>query len=38
MKDGNKEKAKEIFTLLTKTLMPSNEYFIKAKIALDELN
>mgnify|MGYP001164761168 CR=1 FL=1 len=38
MKDGNKAKAKEIFILLTKTLMPSNEYFIKAKVALDELN
>lgn len=37
MRETNKSKAKEIFTLLTKTLMPSNEYFVKSRIALEEL-
>jgi len=37
MKETNKEKAKKIFVLITKTLMPSNEIFIKAKVALEEL-
>ena len=36
-RETDKAKAKEIFTLLTKTLMPSNEFFIKAKTALEEL-
>ena len=37
MRESNKAKAMEIFTLLTKTLMPSNEIFLKAKNALEEL-
>ena len=37
MKETNKEKAKKIFILITKTLMPSSETFIKAKVALEEL-
>jgi len=36
-RETDKAKAKEIFTLLTKTLMPSNEFFLKAKTALEEL-
>ena len=36
-RESDKAKAKEIFTLLTKTLMPSNEFFLKAKTALEEL-
>lgn len=38
MRESNKEKAREIFTLLTKTLMPANEYFVKSRIALEDLN
>jgi len=37
MRETNKAKAKEIFTILTQTLMPSNEFFLKAKTALEEL-
>ncbi|MBO4441413.1 hypothetical protein J5834_04770 [bacterium] len=37
MRESNKAKAKEIFELLTKTLMPSNEFFIKSITALEEL-
>ena len=37
MKETNKDKAKKIFILITKTLMPSNEMFIKAKAALEDL-
>jgi len=37
MRDSNKAKAREIFTVLVKTLMPSSEYFVRAKAALDEL-
>ena len=37
MKETNKAKAKKIFILITKTLMPSNEIFIKAKSAIEEL-
>lgn len=37
MKETNKVKAKKIFILITKTLMPSNEIFIKAKTAIEEL-
>lgn len=37
MKETNKNKAKKILILITKTLMPSNEIFIKAKVALEEL-
>lgn len=36
-RETDKAKAKEIFTLLIKTLMPSNEFFLKAKTALEEL-
>ena len=36
-RETDKAKAKEIFELLTKTLMPSNEFFLKAKTALEEL-
>ena len=36
-RESDKAKAKEIFTLLVKTLMPSNEFFLKAKTALEEL-
>ena len=36
-RETDKAKAREIFTLLTKTLMPSNEFFLKAKTALEEL-
>ena len=36
-RETDKAKAKEIFTLLIKTLMPSNEFFIKAKAALEDL-
>ena len=36
-RETDKAKAKEIFTLLVKTLMPSNEFFLKAKTALEEL-
>ena len=36
-RETDKAKAKEIFTLLTKTLMPSNEFFLKAKTALEEM-
>ena len=38
MRETNKNKAREIFTLLTKTLMPANEYFVKSRIALEDLN
>ncbi len=38
IRESNKEKAKEIFTLLIKTLMPANEYFVKSRIALEDLN
>lgn len=37
MKETNKAKAKKIFILITKTLMPSNEIFIKAKAAIEDL-
>ena len=37
MRESNKAKAKQIFELLTKTLMPSNEFFIKSITALEEL-
>ncbi|HSW61062.1 MAG TPA: hypothetical protein VLJ60_09695, partial [bacterium] len=38
MRETNKDKAREIFTLLTKTLMPANEYFVKSRIALEDIN
>jgi len=37
LRESDKAKAKEIFTVLIKTLMPSSEYFVRAKAALDEL-
>lgn len=37
MRETNKAKAKEIFTVLTKTLMPSNEFFVKSRVALEDL-
>jgi hypothetical protein len=37
MRESNKAKAREIFTLLVKTLMPSSEFFVKSKAALDQL-
>jgi len=37
MRETDKAKAKEIFTVLTKTLMPSNEYFVKSLVALEDL-
>ena len=36
-RETDKAKAREIFNLLVKTLMPSNEFFLKAKTALEEM-
>lgn len=36
-RETDKAKAREIFNLLIKTLMPSNEFFLKAKTALEEM-
>ncbi len=37
VRDTNKNEAKRVFEILVKTLMPSSEYFIKAKTALEEI-
>jgi len=37
MRDTNKKEAQKVFEALVKTLMPSSEYFIKAKTALEEI-
>lgn len=37
VRDTNKKEARKVFEALVKTLMPSSEYFIKAKTALEEI-
>jgi len=37
MKDTNKTEAKKLFKTVLKVLLPANEFFIKAMIALDEI-